>query len=340
MSGTPVGKSRSHSTIASASLMPIILVTETRRDQCRSALGAPDLLAGLSGRHGGHAGSFRQQTWHLQREAVSTSQYVVDVLRTIAMIRTCRWAESRMNRMRQLPTRRRHSAGSPWRRLTSPTSGLSCISSIAALTRATSAAAMRLSDRRALGASATAQLTLHLFPTHEAPLLEVSLAEPGLAFLLGRDQLVLERDVLGANRLGRQGRTLGGGRTPDRHVGNSGEEEPVAFYHRVGKGRAARGGCQGDDRGPETPRATGLSAGPRRTAGHAAELSAMQVLPRLPREARSEGARKVAMLEEGAHIGVVSSQAAHRRMTTGEASAQHRPHQPRVPHQMSAGATP
>ena len=222
----------------------------------------------------------------------------------------------------------------------SPVNGLTANCLSAASSRCRSASGALSSARCARVLNSTCQVTLVLLERDEAPLLEVSLAEPGLALLLGRDWFVLERDVLGANRLGRQGRTLGGGRTPDRHVGNSGEEEPVAFYHRVGKGRAARGGCQGDDRGPETPRATGLSAGPRRTAGHAAELSAVQVLPRLPREARSEGARKVAMLEEGAHIGVVSSQAAHRRMTTGEASAQHRPHQPRVPHQMSAGATP
>jgi len=55
-----------------------------------------------------------------------------------------------------------------------------------------------------------------------------------------RERLVVERDVFGPSCASGRGDTLGGGGAPDRHVRNSGEEEPVAFYHRDGKARAGR----------------------------------------------------------------------------------------------------
>ena len=258
----------------------------------------------------------------------------------MSLITTRRPGRSTAKKMRHRPTRRRHSSSTPRTGCTSPLKGSIRISSRARPGILRSRVGARRNPCSARLVRSTTQVTLEVLPADDLATRGLLSADQDAPQLRWRERLVVERDVFGPSCASRRGETLGGGGAPDSHVRNSVGEEPVAFYHRVGKGRAARGGCQGDDRGPETPRATGLSAGPRRTAGHAAELSAVQVLPRLPREARSEGARKVAMLEEGAHIGVVSSQAAHRRMTTGEASAQHRPHQPRVPHQLSAGATP
>jgi hypothetical protein len=86
--------------------------------------------------------------------------------------------------------------------------------------------------------SSTRQVTLVLLERDEVPAGKGLVSPPDSPFLLGRDWFVLEQDVFGANRLGRQGRMLGGGGAPDRHVGNSGGEEPIAFYHRVGKPRA------------------------------------------------------------------------------------------------------
>ena len=192
-----------------------------------------------------------QLGWRRPEPEPCHAQYVVDVLRAMAVILTIRLTGSSANRMRQWPTRRRHSSAVPRRRCTSPPRGCSYISSIAASSRRRSCAGTRLSDRRALAARSTRQLTLHHFPGNEVPALEVPSARAHGPFFVRGDWFVLERDVLGANRDGRR-RTVGYGGAPrtrsralgcrgtsSRHLGNSGGEGQAAFYHRHRKAFAS-----------------------------------------------------------------------------------------------------
>ena len=156
----------------------------------------------------------------------------------MSLITTRRPGRSTAKKMRHRPTRRRHSSSTPRTGCTSPLKGSIRISSRARPSILRSRVGARRNPCSARLVRSTTQVTLEVLPADDLATRGLLSADQDAPQLRRRERLVVERGVFGPSCASRRGDTLGGGGAPDRHVGNSGGEEPIAFYHRVGKPRA------------------------------------------------------------------------------------------------------
>ena len=157
--------------------------------------------------------------------------------RTIVPTRMIRFGLSSSKTMRHAPTRRLQTSSLPRRRIASPWKGSDSRSPSAASNRGRSRRGARPTALLASGDSLTSQPTAQLVEGDELAPFDLGDAAPeGATLRWAQHVLGLFAPPCAARR--ERARIAGWRQSPDGHVRNSSEEQPIAFYHRVGKARA------------------------------------------------------------------------------------------------------